>query len=471
MPWQEIELAAGVLQNAPEEALKTQAASFENAFITEAKSWSRFPGLKHFAMSGQGRVYLFPYRGNLMASTSQGRLYRINEQGAATDVTDFTISGGGRTTFAETDDGLLMAAGGPITRYQGSKTERLSEEAPDATHVATLSGFVVAIAPRSGQFTHTAVGQYTIWNPLDVFSAEGKPDQLNALLVNAAGQLLATGPQSIETYEPSAGGANPFFRRAVSTTGVYAPFTLTDHESGSYALTQRFEVSVVGSGATSKSGPIQETINKIGKPGGGGWQDAWSQAVQIAGHDFLIVQAPKAINPYETEGLTLAWDITLNRWFFLYGWDTGLGRPARWPGWSIASLWGRTFVGGDGVVYELSKDFLDNAGLPLRPLWRSGHIEIGPLLMRIDDFRIRVKRGVGTNADTIAPQLSMRINRDGEGFGRLQRVDLGRPANRPMVKRLGPMGIMDTVQFEIMMTDSVQFELSGLAMNITPLSP
>lgn len=470
MAWKELDLAAGVLQNAPEEALKGQTASFENAFITEAKSWSRFPGLKTFCTTGQGRVYLFPYRGNLMASTSQGRLSRINEQGTATDVTEFSISGGGRTTFAETDDGLLMAAGGPITRYQGSKTERLSEEAPDATHVATLSGYVVAIAPRSGQFSHTAVGQYTIWNPLDVFSAEGKPDQLNALLVNAAGQLLASGPQSIETYEPSAGGVNPFFRRAVSTTGVYAPFTLTDHESGSYALTQRFEVSLVGSGATSKSGAVQLAINKIGQPGGGGWKDAWAQAVQIAGHDFLIVQAPNAMTPYETEGMTFAYDITLNRWFFLYGWDTELGRPTRWPGWSFASMWGRTFVGGDGVVYELSKDYLDNDGLPLRPLWRSGHIDIGTELMRIDDFRMRVKRGVGSNDDTIAPQLSMRINKNNTGFGRLQRIDLGRPASREMIKRIGPMGIMDTVQFEIIMTDSAQFEVSGLALDITALS-
>lgn len=465
MAWKDLDLTAGLLQNAPVEALKAQAATFENSFLNRARSWSRFPGIQSFADTSQGRNYLFPYRGNLMAATSGGRLARINEQGQVKDVTEFAISGGRRTVFAETDDGLLMAAGGPIARYQGSVTERLSEEAPDATHVAALSGYVVAISPRSGQFTHTAAGQYTAWSPLDIFSAEGQPDQLNALLVNGNGQLLASGPSSLETYEPSAGGERPFFRRSVTTTGILAPYTLCDHESGAYGVTSRTEASVVGSGAASKSEAVQLALNAVVD-----WRDAWAQTVQIAGHDFLIIQAPRAVTPYETEGMTFCYDIGLNRWCFLFGWDQELGRPTRWPGWSFATIWGRTFVGGEGKVYEMSKSFLDNDGLPLRPLWRSGHMDAGGERLRIDDFRIRAKRGVGQNSDVIAPMLSLRVNKDNEGFGRYIRVTLGRPADRIMVKRLGPLGVMETVQFEVQMTDTAEYEVSGLAIDYTALA-
>lgn len=465
MGWENLDLAAGLLQNANETALKGQAAEFENAFLTRAKSWSRFPGLRQLCTTSQGRNYLFPYKGNLMAATSGGRFHRINDQGAATDVTEFAIQGGRRTVFAETDDGLLMAAGGPIARYQGSTTHRLSEEAPDATHVAALSGYVIAIAPRSGQFQNTAVGQYTLWNPLDTFSAEGQPDQLNALLVNDAGQLLASGPKSIETYEPSAGGAVPFFRRSVANTGVHAPYTLCAHETGSYAITQRLEAATVGSGAETKSEAIQLALNAVEN-----WTDAWAQVIQISGHDFLIIQAPRAATPYETEGMTFAYDVRLGRWFFLYGWDTDLGRPARWPGWSVATIWGRTFVGGEGVVYEMSKDYLTNAGQPLRPLWRSGHMEGSGGRLRVDDFRIRALRGQGAVGADVDPMMSLRVNRDNEGFGHYIRIGLGNPSSRTLVKKLGPLGIMDTFQIELMMTDDAAFEVSGLAMDVTVLA-
>src|SRR5262245_14909384 len=113
--------------NVAESALKHAAAALENVVITEAKGLRRFPGLAPFATLGdRGRVYLTDWRGDLLASTSLGRLYRVDANGNVADVTGVPLSGGGRTTFAKTEDEILLAAGGPILTWNGITTKVLS---------------------------------------------------------------------------------------------------------------------------------------------------------------------------------------------------------------------------------------------------------------------------------------------------------------------------------------------------------
>jgi hypothetical protein len=461
MGWGDIPLATGVLQNVTETALKAGVATLENAYLTEADSLARFPGLRTFAEieGDDGRVYLTDYKNDLMAVTSRGRMYRIGSQGEVEDVTTFGITGAGRPVFAETDQDLLVCAGGPIVRFAGHRTSRLSAQAPDASHVAYIGGFVAALEPRNGRFQHSAAGQYDVWNPLDSFAAEGRPDALTALIATSGGgQLLLAGPKSVETFEQSAGGDKPFFRRDVLPYGVSAPSTLTDDPLGTFAVTDQFSFAgLATSSATALSRAVQLMMDAVSD-----WRDAWATAVQAAGQQFVILQAPYAVTPYETEGLTLVLDIARKAWFYLYGWDADLGRPARWPGWSIHKFNGRTFVGGEGRIYELTKDAYDNAGLPQRVLWRSAHMQASGGEIHVQNVRVRVERGHGATAAAVSPVMSFRVNRDNRGFGRYKRIDMGRRSDRHMIRYLGPMGYGRTVQMEVSITDAVPFEMAAL---------
>jgi hypothetical protein len=459
MPWQQIDLAAAELANADESALRGRnAAALENCFISDAPSLRRFPGLKPWAtLEGSAPLFLAEWRGDLIAVERGGRVYRLRQDGSWTNVTRAHVTGAGRPTFAKTEFELLIAAGGPIVRLSGSETEVLPN-APESTHVCFIAGRVVAIEPRSGRFTHTAVGVYDSWDPLDTFSAEGKPDDLVAAVVTPFGELLLVGSESIEQFDPVAGGDQPFFRRWMIGDGILAPYTLVAADNGIWGVNARQEWSrFSGQVSEPASQAKQQSLDAVDD-----WTDAWASEITVAGQRFFLIQAPRATNLYGTAGVTLLYDYRKGRWGSLYGWDREAGLPARWPGWSYKRLWGRHFVGGEGVIYELDPATFTNAGLPQHMLWRSGHIERPEGPMWVHNLRLRMKRGIGPG------QVSVRVNRDARGFGRAKRVAVGGRGDRAMRVDLGNFGTAQTWQFELSVTDAVEVDIAAVSFEAIP---
>ena len=183
--WEDIDLDTRVFLNLDEDVLRRSAVTLENAFINEAKGHSRFPGLKRFATLPAGKVYLHDWREDMIAVTTGGKIFRLDEAGNSEDITGVIPTGTGRVTFAKTDNQLAMAAGGDIVQYAGNRTEILSVDAPQSTHIAYLAGFLLAIENNSGRFFHSAAGAFRVWDPLDGFTAEYNPDPPGALPVTA----------------------------------------------------------------------------------------------------------------------------------------------------------------------------------------------------------------------------------------------------------------------------------------------
>lgn len=462
MAWEPIELAAPVLQNVAESALHNANATVENAFVTELGGLTRFPGLKPFVeLDGTQPVVLTEWRGDLVAVNRGGRIWRITPDGTAADVTGAAVVGHGRPVFAKTEGELLIAAGGPIVRLAGARSELLSRAAPESTHVAFVSGYVVAIEPRSGRFYHSKPGAYDQWDPLDVFSAEGKPDNLTAALVTQYAELLLCGPASIEQFDAVPGGTKPFFRRWMLGDGVHAPYTLVPADNGVWAVNSRLEwTRFTGQSAEPVSMQVQQRLEAIDD-----WADAWATEIAIAGQRFMVIQAPRATNPHGTAGVTLLHDYRQGHWGALYGWDAATARPARWPGWSHVQIGGRHFVGGDGRVHEMIAGLGTLDGQPQVMRWRSGHLDRSGGALRVDDVRLRLVRG--RDHDGPPPVLSLRANKDGRGFGRWARKSLGRPGDRAMTVRFGPFGMADTWQWELEISDPGPVDIVSLEMEVT----
>ncbi len=463
--WTNINLSAKAFFNIDEAALRKSAAALENVFINEAGGHSRFPGLKSFiTLPGTAPVYLHGYKapvGDLIA-VSNSRVYRVGRSGAFTDVTGVPVSGGQRVVFDETDDELVMAAGAEIIRLADDKTEILSPDAPLSTHVGYIDGYLIAVEVHSGRFQHSTPPHFRDWNPLDTFAADGKPDEINALLISPFREVILTGVESVEQFERLPSNTTPFFRRWSVGEGVIAPYTLCSVDQGNFAINNKYEfVRFTGQVSEPRGEDLHRIFEKVTD-----WTGAWATEVQIKGQNFILLQIPNSLNVYDTMGITLLYDYRQKKWYNLYGFRSGM--PQAWPGVSYEEIWGRRFVGGLGRIYELDIDAYDNLGEVQRVLGRTAPFDDwGPSF--VDGVRMRVKRGVGASSDPDLPppQIGLRCIRDGKRSTKLKFKSLGRPGDDYNVIEFGAMGeARSTWQFEWQITDAVNVEIVKLEAQV-----
>ena len=451
--------------NVQESCLSKNGAALENAFGNEAGGFTRFPGLESFAtLAGAAPTYLDHWHNDLIA-VSGSKIWRINESGTATDVTGVPVSGSGRVIFARTPDELVMAAGGAIVRLAAATTEELSPDAPLATHVAYLEGYLLAIEMSTENMLHSAANDARTWDAADVFSADAQPDQLTALMVTPYRELLLAGPESLEQFERLSSTADtPFARRWAIGEGVAFPYTMTFADNGVWMINKDREF-VRASGQVSK--PVSDDIGNS-LQGVDDFTDAWTVPILIRGQKFILLQLPKATHTeYETKGLTFLFDYRQNRWSTLTGWDSALSVPTRWNGWSYLSLWGRHFVGGNGKVLELSTDVYANESIQQRVLIRTGHFDQFGVI-RVDDIRLRLKRGLADSNDDESV-VSLRCLRNGRRWTKWKRKGLGNYGETEFYVNFGGMGDCETLQVEIEMTDAAEFEVVSMQALITQL--
>jgi hypothetical protein len=458
--WLPLPLGSKLFLNIDETGLTRASAAIENGFLTEASGFSRFPGLEIWTqLPDRGRVYLNDWHGDMIAGTSKGKLYRIDEDKNAEDVTKVPIQGGRRFVFAKTEDEMVIAAGGQIVRFAGAKTEILSEDAPQATHVAYMDNYIIAVERDSGRFMHNTAGESREWDPLDTFAADGSPDNVTAAIATPFRELLLCGPESIEQFERFQSGDVPFYRRWSVGEGVLAPYAITFADNAVFTLNQSTEW-IRFTGQTSK--PVSDDIGRI-LATVDDWSEAWmggfpNKPLDAVGQKFLILQAPHAENEYGTKGITFVFDYRMQQFCLLYGWDEKRACPARWPGWSHWPMWGETFVGGDdGIIYRLAPEKFSHAGSTQRFLVRTAHWDaLGEV--SIDNLRIRLKRGLGSHEGE--PKIMVRCNRDNREFGRWIERGLGKQGHRSMTLEFGGFGIAQTFQFEIAVTDDCPIEIA-----------
>lgn len=457
-------IEAKLLQNVDETALKGETATLENAYVNDVGGLTRFPQLVEVArLGGSAPVILDDWRNDLIGITG-GRTFRLDKSLNVADVTGAVITGSGRVITTQTEDELVMAAGGPIVKFSAGTTQLLSAEAPRTTHVAFMpSGYLTALENGSGRYRYTDVGTYTSWPAENITSAQGKADNLNALIVSEFAELFLAGPKSIEQHEESGAQDNPFYRRWFLGQGLYAPYTLQSADSRLWGVNNKKEwVAFSSQIGKIESKDIQAKLESIDD-----WTDAWSQELAMAGQRFMVLQIPNATNYYNTKGVTLLYDYQKGRWAFLFGYDEKLNLPNRWPGWSFKNIWDRQFVGGNGVIYELKGYDKENHRQKL--LWRSGHYSRpGGYDIRVNGMFIRVKRGAAPVGAT-PPIISLRANKDNRGFGRWVRRSLGAAGHREMYIQFPAMGIAQSWQFEVEVFDDGPVEITDIDWEVDNL--
>lgn len=464
MTWTPIDIGTKLFQNVDEIELRNAFAAIENAYINEAGSHKRFPGLKVFAnLPGSEPVYMHRHtETNDTYAVSGGRVYRIDREGNFEDLTVAPLRGAYRPVFTQTNDEIVIASGGDIIRCDGAKTQILSPDAPDATHVAYIDSILLANEKDSGRFAHANFGASREWDPLDVFSADSKPDHVTALIVTPYRELLVAGPSSVEQYSRLE-GSTPFYRRWTVDEGVIAPYSMVFEDGAVFCVNSKSEfVRLSLQNSEPVSSDIARVLSDISEQD---WQSAWAQRFEISGQRFIVLQIPDADNPYGTKGLTFLFDIRRRRWSTLYGWDRGLALPAAYPVKSICEAYDRVLCGGNGVIYEMTPDAFMNASVPQRMLGRTAHFGDAPF--EITDTRLKVVRGVGTY--TVDPKIRLRCKLDDQVWSNWAERSLGFKGNSTTNICFGGFGIGEHAQFEWEILSDCSVTVMGFDADLMPV--
>lgn len=462
----DVALNVKLFKNVDEQALTTTFGALENCFVTEASGLSRFPGLVEFcSFGGTADFHMGQFNNDMIAVGTDGRTFRVDTAGQFAQIEGPPVLGGDRVSFAKTRDGLFMAAGAQIIKYDGQKNNILSGDAPLSSFVGYLDGYLVAVEKGSGLFQHSALNNFTSWPALNTFSVDGSPDDVSCMLVTPFNEILFGGEESVEQYERFVGGESAFFRRWSTGEGISEPWTLCFADNAAWGLNSKREfVRLSGQSSQSVSDDIQKEIEyRYSLFNLGNLNKAWAAPIYTKGQKFIVFQSPEATNGYGTKGFTGVFDIRRGQWFEVFGWDNENGVPALWPGRSVFNAWGKTFIGGQGKIYQLSQTAFDNDGQTQRAYVRTAHYDSGPMI--INSVKLTLKRGVGTY--TTNPKLAFRSNPDNKGFGNMQLRELGFRGASEMTIEFGGQGAADTWQFEMWMTDSADFEIRKMQLDVT----
>jgi hypothetical protein len=287
-----------------------------------------------------------------------------------------------------------------------------------------------------------------------------------ALLVTEFGEALLAGKASIEQHEPFPGGDRPFFRRWSVGQGVSAPYTLVSADNGVWAVNRLGEfVRFSGQSSKPQSDDVALLLSKVDN-----FSDAWAALTNnLFGQKFIVLTLPQATNPYGTKGLTLLFDIRQKRWSFLYGWDDDLKLPSLYLMNSYHALWGRHFAGGyNGEILEFDDTVFTNDGMIQPMLYRTAHNDqFGRI--RLDDLRMRIKRGVGGYNDPDPPLIQLRVRRDALAWGKWQMKSLGFAGQNDPYIYFGQQGLGHTFQFEYRVTDPVNVQIAAMQIRATQI--
>lgn len=121
------------------------------------------------------------------------------------------VAGTDRPEWAYTVDGLFMLSGGIVYQYDGATLA--TDTFPDSALVASIAqinSILVAVRQDTGTIYFRLPGD-TVWNALDFFSAERRPDPVLAVRV-LGDTLWAFGSATIEPFVPTGNAAVPFQR-------------------------------------------------------------------------------------------------------------------------------------------------------------------------------------------------------------------------------------------------------------------
>lgn len=447
-------------KNVDQASLSSLSDELINGYMDESGSSIRFPGLTLFCDLGTGSntgvkgIFWFDLIKKFVV-VADGRTFTIDDKfGNFTEITGHTFQKDNLVSFADNGVSLVMANGKKMATTTGTSLTTIADtDAPiKVTHVAYLDSYILAINQADEKMYYSNVSDPTAWEPLDLVSAEGLPDNLVAMAVQYR-EIHLFGKDSLEVFFDD--GSTPFIRLSGGfiERGCSAPYSVAKANNTMFWLDNDKRV-VQLEGRTPKilSTPFDKLIAGFSTV-----SDAQGLNLTIDGRHFYILTFP-------TQNITLCYDYFLDTWSRLGQWNSSTNVFDRWIGnvYGKSLDWNLDLIGSwkDGKIYKIdSTSYVDaNSGF-LTMLRSTGHINHGTSRWKLSGrLTLRFKRGEGAGGTD--PLVLVRYRDNGSiQWSNYLEGSLGQLGDTEFFVTFEPMGTYKTRQYEIVMSDTVPFVL------------
>lgn len=467
MPWTKTPLIGQPYENVEDVELTDMNSTVVDGYVNEMDHIIKRPGLESWKNTGTGLpvdgLYWFD-EGECVLVVSNKRVWKITDSsGTMTELTGSTaLLAGGIVSFATDGTKVVMANGANMVHTDLSTLTTMADaQAPTAvTHIASMDGYLLAMS--SGQVNFSDPLDITSWTALDMFQAEGTPDD-NVAMGEAYRELIILGHRSVEFWYND--GTTPFSRLSGGNLpyGCSAPYSLARTGSTWMWLDhERRLVTMNGRQVVPVSNPYERVIQRYENV-----DDAVGYAMSVDGYPIYVLNFPTARQ-------TLTYNYQTQKWSKWGYWNTTTGGHERFRGqaYCYARKWNMHLVGDwqNGLVYKAKRDvYTDNTNM-IRTVVRTGHLNYGTeSSKRSNTLRLRMKRGVG-NASVTTPQITVRRRNNGMAQWENERWgSLGAVGQADIQLDFRRNGIFKATQLEIVHSDDSEFVLAGAEEDIESL--
>lgn len=452
------------------------------------------PGLRAFYLANQTTAllaagnYVTPIRGMYVAS--DGSLFVAIEQVlltlnfikntgqyATSFVTHFSLAGTGPVSFADNGLVVVMVTGAkaytmqiPFTQtplYNGTLLEVTNPAFRGADYVEFIDGYFVFNEPESGRFYIS--GLYaTTFDGLDFATAEGSPDNINALVAKSR-ELWLFGPNSIEVFYNSGNADFPFQRLqgAYIDYGCAAGGSVVKLDNALFWLAQARE----GGGIVVQADGYQPTristhaIEQLIQSGAD-FDKATAYGYQLEGHVYYCLNVPGVES-------TLVYDVATKEWHEQQFFNTFTAKMERHLPERFVYFQNQLLVSSykNGALYILDQFENTFFSAPIVRLRSCQHISDNMNFIEYRSFQLDIEAGVGIQGLAqvmagVVPVAELRWSDDGgQAWSDPLPMQLGRLGNRrqrAIARRLGRS--RDRV-FEVRITDPVRVTILGAVVD------
>lgn len=459
MPTLEIPLSTDVWRNVDEEALNERSSYLIDGYLERAGEQlltKRRPGLGLFVDLGISNspvdgIYWWD-QAKIAIAVAGGRTFKITYPSGTPTVTELTgttkMTSGAHVNFATDGTYVFMVNGGQVFYTNGVALTQVVSQAPVlCSDIAYLDGYLLVNNRFTNRFSWSNVNDSFTWNALNFASASGNPDFVDSLRVGSR-EILLFGKLSVEIWEND--GINPFSRvpGGYLETGISAPNSIINHDGQWYWLDdERNFVTLEGRRPTEIPTIYDKVIYEFSTVA-----DCLGEHIKINGKSFLVFHFP-------TADRTLVYNLITKDWSEWGKWNTNTSSYNRFLGncYTHAKDWNQHLIGSrrDSKIYSMSFSYYDDAGEQMRFQRRSGHYDHGVMKeKRSNELRWRMKRGIGLNSRT--PKAMLRWKDSNKNtWSNEHEMNLGDQGETELIFRLRRLGIFQTRQYEVSVTDAV----------------
>lgn len=405
---------------------------------------------------------------NQLFAVGGNKFYRISSAWVATELGTLNTSTG---AVSIADNGLHVfivdgAYGYTWTIATNTFAVVVDPDFYAADQVTFMDGYFIFNRTGTQQFFLSGLNDIT-FDPLDIGTAEGKPDYLIGLIASHQ-NLYLFGSQSTEAYYDS-GDTFPFTRiqGAVVAVGCAAAHTIVALQDTVYWLggdetgvgtvyrLQGFQTQRISTPA------IESMIRGLDQTTLSGAR-AWTY--QQGGHAFYCLNLPGATSTWVFDASTSLW----HERTYLNLWSLERHRAE-----CHAAFAGKNIVGdyATGAVYSLDSTCYTDNGTSIARVRSSPHASQSLLRIFYSSFQLDMETGVGlSGASTtqgVDPQAMLRWSDDGghswsnEHWTSIGKI--GKTKTRAIWRRMG--SARDRV-FEVRITDPVKTVLIGAELGV-----